>query len=730
MTWLFDKEAPLIPVRMREPIKTALAMVIAYGIALYMDWPRPYWAAFAVAVISFAPVGQSFNKAAMRLFGTLLGVVAGLALIAFFPQDRWWFMIVLSLWVGFCTYMSAGRDRQYFWTVSGFVTVIICMDGGVNSIDAFGTAVVRALETGVGILSYSVVASLIWPQFSGQALETTARELVASQRQRLAACYELMQGRGAPAAAEALAQQEMRALTKFGQLLDAAQSDTYEVWALRQQWRRFEAQARALMQALATLHESMLELRGLDVENFLPQLQQTRKVFDHRFELIEQLLATETERWQVGTADLTYDRDFVRAKPQFEKAAAAALLFQLREIDRLTTEQLKTTADIRDVGPRTSGAPAPAPAARPLVFDLDRLVAAARVMVGLWLVYLAFLFVPDLPGGAGLIGFFNALSMFLAIMPHFPVTLVFMPMAVSVLIAGTIYIAVLPHLTTFLEVGTLIFLVTFLISYMYSAPQQALGRIFGLVMFATVTDIQNDQVFSFIKLVTTALMVLQVAGLLWLTSYIPVSARPEKAFLRYTRRFFRSADFLIYTMSRDPVRGPGWLHRSRIAFHQREVATLPSKLASLLPWIDTKALPGTTRESVEGLTSSFQALSYRLQEQMAARRRPQSEYLVGQLTGDIRPWRQAIQAVLSRFADDPSGEPAAALRLRLDRRLATLTERVASVYNDARAVGLKDEDFENFYRLLGAFRGVSEAVVEHARLAETIDWPRWQESRF
>ena len=33
--------------RTKEAIKTGLAMAIAYGIALQMDWDRPYWAAFA-----------------------------------------------------------------------------------------------------------------------------------------------------------------------------------------------------------------------------------------------------------------------------------------------------------------------------------------------------------------------------------------------------------------------------------------------------------------------------------------------------------------------------------------------------------------------------------------------------------------------------------------------------------------------------------------------------------
>ena len=38
--------------RFKEAFKTALAMVLAYGIALSMDWEKPMWAAFAVAFIT------------------------------------------------------------------------------------------------------------------------------------------------------------------------------------------------------------------------------------------------------------------------------------------------------------------------------------------------------------------------------------------------------------------------------------------------------------------------------------------------------------------------------------------------------------------------------------------------------------------------------------------------------------------------------------------------------
>ena len=61
--------------RTRESIKTALAMTIAYGIALWMDWDNPKWAGFAVAMISLATIGQSLNKATLRMAGTLVGMV-------------------------------------------------------------------------------------------------------------------------------------------------------------------------------------------------------------------------------------------------------------------------------------------------------------------------------------------------------------------------------------------------------------------------------------------------------------------------------------------------------------------------------------------------------------------------------------------------------------------------------------------------------------------------------
>ena len=71
--------------RVKEAIKTGLAMALVYGIALRLGWMNPYWAASAIAFISLPTQGQSLNKGVMRLGGTLVGCVVALGLLGVFP---------------------------------------------------------------------------------------------------------------------------------------------------------------------------------------------------------------------------------------------------------------------------------------------------------------------------------------------------------------------------------------------------------------------------------------------------------------------------------------------------------------------------------------------------------------------------------------------------------------------------------------------------------------------
>ena len=88
--------------RFKAAFKTALAMVLAYGVALSMDWDHAYWAGFAVAFCTLSTFGESLNKGLLRLSGTLLGSLAAVTLVALFAQDRWLFLIGMSIFSGLC----------------------------------------------------------------------------------------------------------------------------------------------------------------------------------------------------------------------------------------------------------------------------------------------------------------------------------------------------------------------------------------------------------------------------------------------------------------------------------------------------------------------------------------------------------------------------------------------------------------------------------------------------
>jgi uncharacterized membrane protein YccC len=716
--------------RAKEAIKTGLAMTIAYGIALYMDWDRPYWAGFAVAMISLATTGQSLNKGALRMVGTLATTVVALIFITLFAQDRWLFMLFLSAYVGFCTYMMGGAKHQYFWHVCGFVCAVICMDAGPNSIKAFEIAILRAQETGLGILVYSLVSILIWPITSRADFEAAAGKLASTQKQLYRSYLDLMSGRREAGEAQALRVQEVQEQTRFGQLLDAAQTDTYEVWEVRQQWRRYRSHAAELSDTMERWRVSFAEVKPLKLSRLLPNLAAFGAELDERLAQIGRMLANQAPERHPVAMDLALDTAEIRALSHFHKAALVVTRSRLHHLERLTRSLFDSLRDIKGFGQSISEAgTAPRPRGG-FVPDPDRMAGAFRAILNMWLAYLGLIYLNDIPGGTGLVTMTTSIGMAIATMPQIPVSLLFLPAAMSVLFAGLVHILVMPQLSSFIGLGLLIFAVTFAICYLFATPRQVLGRALGLAMFVVIASISNEQVYSFLKVANTAMMFALLFLILTITAHVPFSLRPKRAFLRLLGRFFHSCEYLMATMRRDPQLDMTRQGRWREAFHAREVSTLPRKLRAWVPHIDTKALSGTSPQQIQAVVTSMQGLTYRMQELLEERGNPQAQFLVQELQADVRAWHLRVQETFQGLAEDPAAGKQEALRTRLDRNIEQMEVRIKEALNKADEGQLSDRDGENFYRLLGAYRGVSEAAVAYAGVSGEIDWKPWYEEKF
>jgi hypothetical protein len=126
----------------------------------------------------------------------------------------------------------------------------------------------------------------------------------------------------------------------------------------------------------------------------------------------------------------------------------------------------------------------------------------------------------------------------------------------------------------------------------------------------------------------------------------------------------------------------------------------------------------------------MQGLSYRLQELLEERGNSQAQLLVQALQADVRAWRLRVQETFQSLAEDPAAGDRETFRRKLDGILDQLEERIKGALDNPHEGKLSDLAGENFYRLLGAYRGVSEALVNYAGSADTIDWARWKEERF
>jgi uncharacterized membrane protein YccC len=710
----------------KESIKTALAMTLAYGISLQLNWDRPYWAGFAIAFVSLNTIGQSLNKAALRMAGTVMAAIVALTLIALFSQQRWLFILSLSIWFSGCTYMMMGKRYSYFWHVGAFVCLILCADGGFYPEQAFLTTMLRLEQTGLGILVYSLVAVLLWPNNSRRACEACALDLLKTQQKLFGISVKRGSSSQDKAAVQSLHTQEITQIKKFGVLLDAAETDSEEIRQVKQPWRSYQVAAGELANTMQRWWENHDELETVPLLEVLPGLETISQELDRRLTATQQLLRGDLVRFECTAIAPRVNSTGMGNLSHFHRAAVLVAHRQLQDMDRLTQAMFDSMSSVRGMGPKPAGAQ-PKPATRqPIVLDLERVLASGRMMTIIWLAFLAVFYISDIPGGVGFVTISGTFGLIFATNPQLPISIVIRPITASLLFASSLYFFLMPRLSSFTGLGTMIFAVTFCICYFNAKPQQMLGRALGLAIFIMVIAVSNQQSYSFLSVANTALMFYLMLFLVTITAYIPFSPRPERVIVRLLKRYFRSAEFVLSTVSQpDDTAQRSW----RLAFHRYELATLPEKLNAWVAHANAGCLGKSSVQQLPAMTGSLQQLTYRLQDVADLRGGVHTTQGLTAMRQDMLDWQNQFSETLQKLAVDPSAGRRLA-RGRLKDLLTRAEDRMIAITKPDASENVSNRELENFYCLLAAYRSTSEAVVEYVTATDAIDWTRWNQERF
>ncbi len=172
----------LDPTRFTFALRTAIASCVALFIGWFLLLDHPSWAAMSVWAASQPGRGMLIEKGMFRVLGTLIGTLAGLALMTLCGDHLILLVIGLALWVGLCT--GAGNVIHglfsYCTLLSGYSASLVVLLSEVNHQSIWALGVDRFLTVVTGVIVALVVGLIFANRSDEDALIWRLRTLTVS----------------------------------------------------------------------------------------------------------------------------------------------------------------------------------------------------------------------------------------------------------------------------------------------------------------------------------------------------------------------------------------------------------------------------------------------------------------------------------------------------------------------------------------------------------------------
>jgi len=726
--------------QLQEAFKLALSMMLFYWLTLYMDWDMPQYGALAIVVTSLSTSGASLNKGIMRVTGTGLGALAGFVLLSWFAQSPFGMLLAMAAYIIFIGYFIQTTRQSDTWFNAGLLAAAVWSSSYMQVDTAFHLATTRFLETAAGVLLFTIVSALFWPRTSGAPLQRQGQAFWEGFQTLFKQYRQQLSTGSAPAEAADL---RTRLAGEFQQLLttlQAAYADTPVVNAKKRYWEILRINLRIFGSTQELWRESINDCRELDLNELLPGLEPALDILGQRLQrgrmLWEEQKTTTIEYNLDDTVllkeiVLKLDNEASDKLPRFQKAALVNFITQLHTLDCSSRELLQTLRVLAnlDPGSRLQSHTKITDPFQPSAWNPERLLKALFPAV-CWIVGYTFWVYANPPGGPAIPMMCVVFGLMMVMAPAnlFGLLIVFL-LSMFVVVAP-VYMFLMPTLDSGFGLLTLVFVYTFIFAYL--GGRSPILKIGPLVMFFMLVNINNQQAYSFMALVTTAQVLLLGISIVVIVHRLLSPMHPEKILLRGVRRFLTGSARIIDNFHlRSPRQRSRGRKRRKRAF---ESAILPvsSQLLSIEKNLDYPLYPDNTPEKVQHLVDSLLSVRLRLQSLEATYTVAESESpeLMQSLDSLNAKWRKRIRNILEKWArleqiDTLIKEWSTDSTLAQD-----LEQQLGKLQQDKDLNDVDNQDLRNIYAVLGSTQSLLEAMKELGDSMKEINWNQWAVERF
>ncbi|CAB3802956.1 p-hydroxybenzoic acid efflux pump subunit AaeB [Paraburkholderia ultramafica] len=153
--------------RLLHVFKTAIAVILATGISMRLELAAPRTAMMTVVILMMHQhSGMVIARGFYRGVGMLVGNLAAVVLVGFFPQERVLFLTALVLWIGVCTWGAAyfRNYQSYGFVLAGYSTCIAALPSIDHPYDIVTNVVTSLSEVSVGIVCAGLASALLLPR--------------------------------------------------------------------------------------------------------------------------------------------------------------------------------------------------------------------------------------------------------------------------------------------------------------------------------------------------------------------------------------------------------------------------------------------------------------------------------------------------------------------------------------------------------------------------------------
>ena len=726
--------------QLQEAFKLALSMVLFYWLALAMDWDLPKFGALAIVIISLSTTGASLNKGVMRVVGTGLGALAGFVLLSWFSQSPLGILLAAAAWLVFVGYFLQTARSGDTWFNAGFLAVAVWSSSYMKVDTAFHFATTRFLETAAGVLIFTLVSALLWPRTSGAALQQQG-QAVWEGMQTLFHNYRQQLSTGT--VSEEAADLRTRMAGEYQQLLatlEAAYADTPKVGARKRTWEMLRINLRGLGNAQELWRESINDCRELPLDKLLPELTVALDTLSQRLEhgriLWEEQKTDSIEYNFDDTALLKEillqaDKPAYQALSHFQQAALMNFVTQLQALDQNSRNLLQTLRVLANLDADNS-LPARAQLTdpyQPSFWNPERLLKAL-FPAACWIAGYAFWLYVEPPGGPAIPMMCAAFGLMMVMAPANLFGLLIVLLLSMFITVAPVYMFLMPSLDSGFGLLTLIFIYTLVFGYLGGrSPVLKMGP---LAMFVMMVDINNQQVYSFIALVTAGLVMLLGITIVVLVHRLLSPMHPEKILLRSVHRFLTGSARIVEDFRIQQPRQQQRARKRRKRVFETAILPISAQLLSIEKNIDYKLFPDNTPEKVRHLVDSLQAVRLRMQtlETAYTTAANESPELMKSLESVDGKWRSYVSDTLRHWSrpghrGNQVRQQDSALSMSED-----VEQKLNKLQSDTDPGAIDKQGLRNVYAVIGSTQSLLDAMKELGESMQQINWQQWSVARF